>query len=102
MNFVETPPQFPGGAAALLKFLSENLKYPPLAKENGIEGRVILNFIVEKDGSLSDVRIVRDIGGGCGKEAVRLVQAMPKYLPGKQNGQAVRVKYTLPVAFKLN
>jgi protein TonB len=73
-----------------------------LAKENGIEGRVILNFIVEKDGSLSDVRIVRDIGGGCGKEAVRLVQAMPKYLPGKQNGQAVRVKYTLPVAFKLN
>ncbi len=100
-SFVEKMPQFPGTEAAMYKFIAENLRYPPEAKNNGIQGRVILSFIVEKDGSLSDIKIVRDIGGGCGEEAIRVVKLMPKWTSGQQRGKPVRVKYTLPVAFKL-
>ncbi len=100
-NSVGQSPQFPGGAEALSKFLTENLKYPVLAKEYGIEGRVVVSFIVEKDGSLTDVKTIKDIGGGCGEEAMRLVWAMPKWEPGQHQGRVVRVAYTLPVSFRL-
>ena len=98
---VEQEPAFPGGVEALYKFVQSNLKYPQLAKENNIEGRVFVQFVVEKDGSVSNVKAARDIGGGCGAEAVRVVKAMPKWAPGKQRGKAVRAAYTLPVVFKL-
>ncbi len=98
---VEQPPVFPGGEPAMLKYLSDNLKYPPIAMENAIQGKVVIQFIIEKDGSLSNAQIVRDIGGGCGQEALRLVQVMPKWTQGKQRGRTVRVEYTLPIAFKL-
>ena len=98
---VEQDPEFPGGIEALYKFIQSNLKYPQLAKENNIEGRVFVQFVVEKDGSVSNVKAARDIGGGCGNEAVRVVKSMPKWAPGKQRGKAVRAAYTLPVVFKL-
>lgn len=98
----DPPAEFPGGDLARADFLAKNLKYPVLAKGSGIQGRVTVSFIVEKDGSLTDLKIASDIGGGCGKEAVRLVQAMPKWIPGQYKGRAVRSKYTLPVVFKLN
>jgi protein TonB len=100
-TLVEKQPQFPGGESAMFQFLTENLRYPTLAKENGIEGRVVVSFVVEKDGSLTDLKIVKDIGGGCGEEALRLMQAMPKWVPGQQHGRVVRVAYTLPVSFRL-
>lgn len=99
---VEEDPEFPGGMDALYKYLGESLKYPPMAKENNIEGRVYVTFVVEKDGSISNARILRDIGGGCGQEAIRVVKAMPKWKPGKQRGKGVRVQFNLPVTFKLN
>ena len=98
---VEQPPQFPGGQAALLSWLSQNIHYPPVAEENGIYGRVVVSFVVEPDGSISNVQVVRGVDPSLDKEAVRVTKAMPKWLPGKQNGQAVRVKYNLPVTFKL-
>lgn len=98
---VEQLPEFPGGQAALMKYLNSNIKYPPAAREDNIEGRVTLKFVVDRDGSVTNIEILRDIGGGCGKEAVRVVGNMPKWRPGKQNNQSVRVYYTLPVVFKL-
>ncbi len=98
---VEQPPQFPGGQAALLSWLSQNIHYPPVAEENDIYGRVVVSFVVESDGSISNVQVVRGVDPSLDKEAVRVTKAMPKWLPGKQNGQAVRVKYNLPVTFKL-
>ncbi|MEO6039903.1 MAG: TonB family protein [Saprospiraceae bacterium] len=98
---IQKPPSFPGGEKELLKFLAENIKYPPLARENNIQGNVALTFVVNKNGSVSDVTILRDIGGGCGKEAVRVVNSMPKWLPGQANGNPVKVRFTLPVRFKL-
>lgn len=98
----EKMPQFPGGEAALTQFLATNLKYPAIASENGIEGQVVVSFIVEKDGSLSDAKILRDIGGGCGQAALRLVSQMPKWSPGAHQGKPVRVRYTMPVKFKLS
>jgi len=98
---VEQDPEFPGGVEALYKFVQQNIKYPQLAKENNITGRVFVQFVVEKDGSVSNVRAARDIGGGCGAEAVRVVKSMPKWKPGKQRGKAVRAAYTLPVNFNL-
>ena len=98
---IQKPPSFPGGEAELFKYLSKNIDYPALAKENNISGVVPLTFVVGKDGTVSDVQILRDIGGGCGKEAVRVVKAMPKWSPGEANGHAVKVRYTLPVRFKL-
>ena len=99
---VETMPEFPGGQQALFKYLSENVKYPVIAQENGIQGRVICQFVVNKDGSIVDVEVVRSGGdASLDKEAVRVIKSMPKWNPGKQRGKAVRVKYTVPVNFKL-
>ncbi len=98
---IQKPPSFPGGEGELLKYLAENIKYPPLARENNITGMVALTFVVGKDGQVRDVKIVRDIGGGCGKEAVRVVESMPKWIPGEANGNPVKVRFTLPVRFKL-
>ena len=98
---VEQDPEFPGGVEALYKYVQQNIKYPQLAKENNITGRVFVTFVVEKDGSVSNVKAARDIGGGCGAEAVRVVKSMPKWTPGKQRGKAVRAAYTLPVNFNL-
>ncbi len=99
---VESMPEFPGGQQALFKYLSENVKYPVIAQENGIQGRVICQFVVNRDGSIVDVEVVRSGGdASLDKEAVRVIKSMPKWKPGKQRGKAVRVKYTVPVNFKL-
>lgn len=98
---VEQMPQYPGGNGELMKFLSSNIRYPTIAAENGIEGRVIIRFVVGKDGSVSDIQVQRGLDASCDKEAVRVVKMMPKWIPGKQNGRAVPVYFTLPVVFKL-
>jgi len=98
---VEENPTFPGGEGELYKYLGESIKYPEEAKELGIQGRVFVNFVVETDGSVSNVRVLRGIGGGCDEEAIRVVQAMPKWTPGKQRGIPVRVSYNLPIKFTL-
>jgi len=98
---VESMPEFPGGTGELYKYLSNSIKYPPLAKESGIQGRVFVNFVVEPDGSISNVKVLRGIGGGCDEEAVRVVENMPSWKPGKQRGKAVRVSYNLPIKFTL-
>ncbi len=98
---VEQMPEFPGGDKSLFQFIADNTKYPADAKEKGIKGRVFVNFIVEPDGSVSDIKVLRGIGSGCDEEAVRVVESMPKFKPGMQNGEAVRVSYTVPVIFRL-
>lgn len=98
---VEEQPEFPGGNAAMMKFLGDNINYPIIAQENGIQGRVICNFVVERDGSITDVQVVRGVDPSLDKEAVRVIQQMPKWKPGKQRGSAVRVRFTLPVVFRL-
>ncbi len=98
---VETMPSFPNGDQALFKFLGENVKYPVIAQENGIQGRVICQFVVNRDGSIVDVEVVRPVDPSLDKEAIRVIKSMPKWSPGKQRGKPVRVKYTLPVNFKL-
>ncbi len=101
-NVVEQMPEFPGGQKALLKWLSDYTKYPAIAEENGIQGSVVCTFVVEPDGSITDVQVARSVDPSLDKEAVRVLKKMPKWDPGKQNGGAVRVKYTLPVTFRLN
>jgi protein TonB len=98
---VETMPSFPGGDADLFKFLSDNVKYPVIAQENGIQGRVICQFVVNRDGSIVDVEVVRPVDPSLDKEAIRVIKSMPRWTPGRQRGKAVRVKYTLPVNFRL-
>lgn len=98
---VESMPMFPGGEAARLKFLNEHIRYPTMAKEAGIQGRVFIQFVVEKDGSITDVKVVRGIGGGCDEEAVRLVESMPPWIPGKQRHSPVRVRFNMPIRFVL-
>ncbi|MCF6171582.1 MAG: energy transducer TonB [Bacteroidales bacterium] len=98
---VENQPEFPGGMSELYVFLQKNVKYPPIAKESGIQGRVFVNFVVEKDGSISNVKVLRGIGGGCDEEAIRVVKSMPKWKPGKQRGKPVRVSFNLPIKFTL-
>lgn len=98
---VETMPLFPGGEAAMMKFMGDNIKYPVIAQENGIQGRVICQFVVNKDGSIVDVVVVRSVDPSLDKEAIRMIQSMPRWTPGKQRGKPVRVKYTLPVNFRL-
>lgn len=98
---VEDPPSFPGGEAARIKFLSENIRYPQMARESGIQGTVYVTFVVERDGSVTDVRVLRGIGGGCDEEAVRVIKAMPKWNPGKQRGRPVRVQFNMPIRFTL-
>ena len=100
---VESMPEFPGGAGAMMKYIAENIKYPAIAQENGIQGRVICQFVIEKDGSVSDVHVSRSSGEkSLDKEAIRLISNMPKWKPGIQRGKPVRVKYTIPVNFRLN
>ena len=100
-DVVEQMPSFPGGMGALMSWLGQNIKYPVIAAENGVQGRVIVQFVVEKDGSITDVKVAKSVDPSLDKEAARVVSAMPKWTPGKQNGSAVRVKYTVPVTFKL-
>lgn len=98
---VETMPSYPGGNEALTKYLSDNIRYPVIAQENGIQGRVICQFVVNKDGSIVDIQVVRSVDPSLDKEAERVIRNMPKWNPGKQRGKSVRVKYTLPVNFRL-
>ena len=98
---VEQMPQFPGGDAALMKFLSSNINYPQVAMENGVQGRVIVQFVVTKNGSVGEVKVIRSVDRDLDKEAIRLCKSLPKFIPGKMNGQAVNVWYTLPITFKL-
>lgn len=98
---VEQMPAFPGGDAALLKYLSENIHYPTVAAENGVQGRVVIGFVVEKDGSITDVNVMKSRDPSLDREAMRVVKSMPKWIPGKQNGSNVRVKYQVPVTFRL-
>ncbi|MBO7141472.1 MAG: energy transducer TonB [Prevotella sp.] len=100
-DVVEQMPSFKGGDAALMEWLNKNIKYPVVAEENGIQGRVVATFVVERDGSITDVKIVKSVDPSLDKEAVRVLKAMPKWIPGRQNGQPVRVKYTVPVTFRL-
>ena len=99
---VESMPEFPGGPQTMMRYIGENIKYPVIAQENGIQGRVICQFVVNKDGSIVDVVVVRSSGdASLDKEAVRVINSMPKWKPGKQRGKPVRVKYTIPVNFRL-
>lgn len=101
LDHVEVMPQFPGGNSELMRYLGTNIKYPTIAAENGIQGRVVLKFVVSKDGSISNIQIVRSLDPSCDKEAIRVVKGMPKWIPGMQNGHPVAVYFTLPVLFKL-
>ena len=100
-DVVEEQPSFPGGQGALMQWLSDNIKYPVIAAENGVQGRVIVQFVVSKTGSISDVKVVRGVDPSLDREAVRVVSQMPKWTPGRQNGTTVNVRYTLPVTFRL-
>ena len=100
-NIVEEMPKFPGGDEAMFKFIAENVKYPEKAKDENISGRVFISFVIEKDGSVSNVKVLRGIGGGCDEEAARVISSMPKWKPGKQKGEFVRVSYQIPIMFKL-
>lgn len=99
---VEDMPEFPGGTAALLEYLRKNIKYPAICRENNIQGRVIVSFVVNKDGAIVDPEVVKSVNPSLDKEAVRVISNMPPWKPGKQRGKAVRVKYTVPVNFRLN
>lgn len=100
-TFVEQMPMFPGGDAALMSYLANNIHYPTVAAENGVQGRVVVGFVVERDGSITDVSVLRGVDPSLDREAMRVVKSMPRWTPGKQNGSAVRVKYQVPVAFRL-
>ncbi|MFH2141872.1 MAG: energy transducer TonB [Bacteroidota bacterium] len=100
-QIVDDMPTFPGGEEQLFKFISENIQYPDSAKENNIMGTVYLSFVVTKNGSLADVKAIRSIGGGCDEEAIRVIKSMPRWNPGKQNGQAVPVQFVIPIKFAL-
>ncbi len=100
-NVVEVDPEFPGGMEAFYKYLAENVHYPEQAKKEQLQGRVFVTFVVEKDGSISGAKVLRGIGGGCDEEALRVVNAMPNWTPGKMRGEVVRVNYNLPITFKL-
>lgn len=99
--FVEEQASYPGGEDARRAYLRDNIKYPEMAKESGIQGTVYLKFVVEKNGKISNVKVQRGIGGGCDEEAVRVLKAMPKWQPAKQRGRAVRVWFNMPIKFTL-
>ncbi len=98
---VSDQPSFPGGEAKMMRFIYDNIKYPPIAKDNNIDGMCVISFIIEKDGKITNAKITRDIGGGCGDEALRVIQLMPDWVAGKHNGEPARVSFNLPVRFKL-
>jgi TonB family protein len=99
---VENMPKYPGGDGALFKYLSESIQYPEKAKKGKVEGRVFISFVIERDGKVNQLRVTHGIGNGCDEEAARVVRNMKPWIPGTQNGKAVRVKYTLPVKFALS
>ena len=101
-NIVEDQPEFPGGLAAFYKYVGNKMKYPSQARRMGIEGRVYLQFVVDRDGSITDIVAVKGIGAGCDEEAVRVMKTVPKFKPGKQRGRPVRVRMSLPIVFKLS
>lgn len=96
---IEQQPKYPGGEQALFKYLAQNIKYPKNARENGISGTVYIQFVVEKDGTIEEVKVLRGIGFGCDEEAIRVVKSMPKWKPGLQRGKPVRVSYNIPINF---
>lgn len=98
---VEEQAEFPGGLDSMYAYIQKNLKYPELAKEKGIEGRVFVQFVIEKDGSISNILVKRAIGGGCEEAVVEMIKNMPKWKPGKQRGKPVRFQFTLPIKFEL-
>lgn len=98
---VEQMPSFKGGESAMNKFITDNIKYPASAKENGIQGRVTVRFVITQNGKITDIKVIRGIDPACDKEAIRIVESMPDWEPGKQNGKAVSVYYTLPIKFSL-
>lgn len=98
---VENNPEFPGGDEALMAYLQKNIKYPAIAQDNGIQGRVIIEFVVNRDGSVVDPKVMKSLDPSCDKEAMRVIKAMPKWKPGRQRGKAVRVKFRVPVLFRL-
>ena len=100
-DVVETMPQFPNGDVALMEYIRNNMRYPTVAEANGIQGRVIVTLVVERDGSITDVEVTKSVDPSLDQEAVRIVKNMPKWKPGTQNGKTVRVKYTIPVTFRL-
>ncbi|HBK30050.1 MAG TPA: energy transducer TonB [Porphyromonadaceae bacterium] len=100
-DVVEQPASFPGGNTALMKWLNDNIQYPVIAQENGIEGRVIVQFVVGSDGAIQDIKVARGVDPSLDKEATRLVREMPKWIPGRQGGTAVKVRFTLPIVFQL-
>lgn len=100
-EIVEQPPSFPGGESAMYEWLSKNINYPVIAQENNIQGRVTCQFVVGRNGEIEDVRVVRGVDPSLDKEAIRVIRAMPKWIPGRQGGNAVKVRYTLPVQFRL-
>ena len=98
---VEVYPQFPGGMTAWAKFIQKNLKYPIMAQDANIQGKVYLSFVVEKDGAITDVSVLRGIGAGCDEEAMRVIKKSPKWKAGQQNNQNVRVRYTMPINYTI-
>ena len=100
-QIVEEPASFPGGMGECMKWLGKNIKYPTISQENGVQGRVIVQFVINRDGSIVDAKVVRGVDPYLDKEALRVISSMPKWKPGKQRGKAVRVKYTVPVTFRL-
>jgi len=101
MSENSTPPAFPGGEKRMLEFLAANIRYPGAARQNNIQGTAVLTFVVEKNGAISNITIVKNVGGGCSQEAARVVGLMPNWMPGMADGVPVRVRYTLPIRFKL-
>lgn len=101
LTVVEIHPEFPGGYENMMKFLAKNIKYPKKAKRKGVEGRVIVQFVVNKEGKIEDIKIIKDIGEGCGEEAARVVRKMPDWTPEYQKGKPVKVRFNLPVKFEL-
>jgi len=101
-SYVEQMPQFPGGDLEMIKFIRLNLRYPPMAQENRITGTVVVNFVVDRDGKITRVKVIRGVGGGCDEEAVRVISKMPTWSPGKQGGKAVLVSFTVPIRYSLN
>jgi protein TonB len=102
LSVVEEMPQFPGGEKALYAYISKEFKYPELAKEHGISGTVYVTFVIQADGTITNPKVIRGIGGGCDEEAIRIVKGMPNWTPGRQGGKPVRVQYNLPIRFKLD
>lgn len=100
-TYVEVMPEYPGGEAAMLRFISQNVQYPIKAIENDIQGKVLIGFVVDENGELTEFRIVKGIGYGCDEEAIRVLKLMPTWKPGMQNGKNVRVSYLIPIKFSI-